>query len=122
MHWQNHADLRAWEDAVQARRLPTSRGFVLDADGRVRSAVINRLMCDGTIDLHKLGSEHGLDAETYFARELERLELLPELASYDRGSHSIQTTALGRLLVRNVCMMFDRYHEATDELRYSATI
>jgi oxygen-independent coproporphyrinogen III oxidase len=122
MHWQNHGDLPAWQDALAARRLPVARGFLLDEDDRARAALIGHLMCDGAVDLGQLGDEHGLDPETYFARELACLEQVQELASYDRFTRTIQTTTIGRLLVRNVCMVFDRYHQVTDEARHSSTI
>ncbi len=110
MHWQNSADLGTWEQGITARRLPVERGFVLDADDRARGALINKLMCDGEADLTELGTEYGLDGETYFARELASLSAIPDLASYDTETHTIHTTPMGRLLVRNVCMVFDRYH------------
>jgi oxygen-independent coproporphyrinogen-3 oxidase len=121
MHWQNHADLADWEAAIAARRLPVARGFVLDEDDRARAALINRLMCDGSVDLAQLGRDYELDANVYFARELDTLVKLDELASYDGGV--VRTTPLGKLLVRNVCMVFDRYnHEHQEAARYSSTI
>jgi oxygen-independent coproporphyrinogen III oxidase len=123
MHWQNHPDLPQWADAIAARRLPIDRGFVLDEDDRARAALIERLMCDGSVDLDKLGRDHALDPETYFQRELMTLGELSELAGYDREQRTIRTTPMGRLLVRNVCMVFDRYHQqAAVEPRYSRTI
>ncbi|HEU0035846.1 MAG TPA: oxygen-independent coproporphyrinogen III oxidase [Kofleriaceae bacterium] len=127
MHWQNHADLAAWEQAIAARRLPVERGVVLDEDDRARRALIGQLMCDGEVELESIGREYGLDAETYFARELASLDQLAELASYDRAEHRIRTTDMGRLLVRNVCMVFDRYYQPAPadggtEQRFSSTI
>lgn len=123
MHWQNHAELPDWEAAIAARRLPVERGFVLDQDDRARSALINRLMCDGGVDLARLGREFDLDPEVYFARELGSLANLGELAEYDRAEHLIRTTPMGRLLVRNICMVFDRYnHDNQEQTRYSSTI
>jgi oxygen-independent coproporphyrinogen-3 oxidase len=111
MHWQNHAELPAWEHDIDQQILPVARGFELDDDDRVRRAVIGQLMCDGEVDLGRLGGEHGFDAATYFAREISALGSLGELARYDRGAQTVRTTALGRLLVRNICMVFDRYHQ-----------
>ena len=122
MHWQSYADLPDWEAAIAARRLPVERGFALDEDDRARGALINRLMCDGGIDLARLGHEYGLDPDVYFARELASLRDLDELAIYDRASHTIHTTPMGRLLVRNICMVFDRYHHDKEQTRYSSTI
>jgi oxygen-independent coproporphyrinogen-3 oxidase len=130
MHWQSHAELPAWERAIDQQVLPVARGFELDDDDRVRRAVIGRLMCDGEVDLGRIGGEHGLDAPAYFARELAALGALGALATYDRGAQTVRTTELGRLLVRNICMVFDRYHrdarpasEAPDrQPQFSSTI
>jgi len=110
MHWQSHAELPAWERDVAAGALPVARGVSLSDDDRVRRAVIGRLMCDGEVDLGGIGLEHGLDDQAYFARELTAIAGLAELATYDRATHRIHTSELGRLLVRNVCMVFDGYH------------
>lgn len=122
MHWQNHTELPQWEADIAARRLPVERGYVLDEDDRTRAALINRLMCDGSVDLARLGTEYGLDPEVYFARELGSLSNLDELAVYDRDAHTIRTTPMGRLLVRNICMVFDRYHHDQEQSRFSSTI
>lgn len=112
MHWQNHAELPAWEHAIEGQALPVARGFDLDDDDRVRRVVIGQLMCDGEADLGRIGDEHGIDAAAYFATELAALGSLGELAGYDHRTRTVRTTALGRLLVRNICMVFDRYHHA----------
>jgi oxygen-independent coproporphyrinogen III oxidase len=122
MLWQNHAMLPAWEDAITAQRLPALRGFVLDADDRARAALIDRLMCEGSVDLGRIGREHALDPETYFAAELAELRRLRELARYDPARRAIETTPMGRLLVRNICMVFDRYHRRAEEARFSPTL
>ncbi|HEX5063908.1 MAG TPA: oxygen-independent coproporphyrinogen III oxidase [Kofleriaceae bacterium] len=119
MYWQNFGDLAPWEDAIGAQRLPVQRGAELDADDRIRRTLIERLMCDGEADLDQLESRFGIAPLDYFARELERLAAEPALANLDR--HTIRTTPLGKLLVRNVCMMFDRYHRE-DASKFSTTI
>ncbi|MBL0215324.1 MAG: oxygen-independent coproporphyrinogen III oxidase [Myxococcales bacterium] len=123
MFWQNHTLLPQWEAAIDARHLPVRRGFILDRDDRVRRELIERLMCDGTVDLTALGRRYDVDTETYFAGELHNLTALGELAAYDRVNHQITTTPMGKLLVRNVCMVFDRYFNAgTERPQFSSTI
>lgn len=122
MHWANHTDLEAWERDLAAGRLAVARGMVLDADDQVRAALVNRLMCDAALDLDRLGAEHGIDAERYFAAELEALGELADLARYDPATRGISTTPLGRLLIRNVCLVFDRYARPGVASRFSATI
>lgn len=123
MFWQNHTLLPQWEQAIDARQLPVRRGFVLDRDDRVRRDLIERLMCDGSVDLTSLGQRYDVDADTYFANELHKLKALGDLASYDRTSHQITTTPMGKLLVRNICMVFDRYFNDTETRpQFSSTI
>jgi oxygen-independent coproporphyrinogen-3 oxidase len=110
MHWQSHSDLPAWEHSVAAGQLPVDRGFVLDSDDRLRRAIIGELMCRGEVELAQVAADHGADAASYFAREIAALGALDELARYDAAAGVVRTTPLGRLLVRNICMVFDRYH------------
>ena len=120
MFWQNHGELAAWQRDLSAAQLPIERGVVLDSDDRIRRALIERLMCDGEADLGALAERFGIDPLSYFATELDELSRHGELASLDVPARTIRTTAMGKLLVRNVCMMFDRYYRAGD--RFSSTI
>lgn len=116
MIWQNHAELPVWQRAL-ADGLPIARGYALDADDRVRRDVICALMCYGAADVAAIGRAHGVDGPAYFASELAALD--PALAQYDADG-TLSTTPEGRLLVRNLCMVFDRYHAPST--RFSSTI
>lgn len=109
MHWQSYSELSVWEQRVTAGQLPVERGFMLDDDDRLRRAIIGELMCHGEVELGRVAADHGVDAASYFAREIVALGALRELASYDPAAGCVRTTPLGRLLVRNICMVFDRY-------------
>ena len=123
MFWQNHTLLPAWERSLDERKLPVRRGFILDRDDRLRRDLIGKLMCDGDVDLNALGRPYDIDAKSYFAVELAAMRALTDLANYDEGTQRISTTPMGKLLVRNVCMVFDRYfQEATERPQFSSTI
>jgi oxygen-independent coproporphyrinogen-3 oxidase len=124
MFWQNHTELQAWESAVANACVPVARGTELDEDDRIRRMLIERLMCDGEVDLGMLAQRFGIDPVSYFAAELAALRQQGELVSFDHEARTLRTTALGKLLVRNVCMIFDRYqrNEASLEARFSSTI
>jgi oxygen-independent coproporphyrinogen III oxidase len=112
--WQNHAEQGRWAANVRAGELPVHRGRALDADDRIRQLVITRLMCDGALDFAMVDDRCAIDFEAYFARELERLTGagFTELVEVDRAGRRLRATPLGRLLVRNLAMVFDRYLEA----------
>jgi oxygen-independent coproporphyrinogen-3 oxidase len=118
--WQNSGELAPWRDALVAGHLPSERGIPLDRDDQLRRDVIGKLMCDGEVALAELGRSYDVDALDYFAPELQQLADLADLASFDGAT--IRTTSMGRLLVRNVCMVFDRYFQPAGEARFSSTI
>jgi oxygen-independent coproporphyrinogen-3 oxidase len=107
--WQNKGDLGAWEQSIHDRVLPAERGLVLDRDDQIRRTVIGQLMCEGTLAFSEIEREFGIDMPTYFPAELAAVAAQAELASVDPAAREIHTTPLGKLLVRNVCMAFDRY-------------
>jgi oxygen-independent coproporphyrinogen-3 oxidase len=61
--------------------------------------------------------------KSYFAAELERLRVLERDGLLNIGEEWIGVTARGRLLIRNICMVFDRYLQLRPEpQRYSKTV
>jgi oxygen-independent coproporphyrinogen-3 oxidase len=124
---QNEKTLAAYYERLDRGELPIARGIALGADDLLRRAVISRLMCDFELDYAALALPAGVDARTYFAAELERLRPLEELGLLCSGSKGLRVKMRGRLLIRNICMAFDRYlyapkPEGPAPLRHSRTI
>jgi oxygen-independent coproporphyrinogen-3 oxidase len=109
-YWQNHVDVAAWTQEVEAGRLPVVRGVALGADDELRRFVIMRLMCDGHVDFAEVEARYGIDFAAAFGSELTTLAAEhTALASIDRARGSIVATPLGHHLIRNVAAVFDRY-------------
>lgn len=106
---QNLRDLRAWEAAIDADRLPLWRGLELDRDDEIRADVIQQLMCGGQIDIAAVEGRYDIDFQSYFAEALERLRPLVADGLVTVVGSYIVTTPRGRLLLRIVAMCFDRY-------------
>lgn len=106
---QNCKKLEDYYAAVDAGRLPIQRGIALDFDDRVRRAVIQELMCHAVVDRDAIGTRFGIDFDDYFRTELERLRSLERDGLVEAGPQRIALTAAGRLLMRNVAMVFDAY-------------
>ncbi|TBW37233.1 oxygen-independent coproporphyrinogen III oxidase [Siculibacillus lacustris] len=105
---QNDPDIGRWRRAVEAGRLPTAKGRALDADDRLRAAIIERVMCDWEVDLAAVCAAHGVGIDAV-ADAFERLDepLGDGLAVLD-GSRLVVTEA-GKPLVRIVAAAFDVY-------------
>ncbi len=107
---QSHRKLEDWQNAVREHGLATMRGHQLTRDDIERRWVIGRLMCHGELraDEFEVIFDHSFASR--FARELQQLvpfaaDTLVELAP----DGSIVVAPLGRLLVRNIAMVFDAY-------------
>ena len=105
---QNLAETGAYARAVAAGTLPVARGYALDGEDRLRAAVIERLMCDLTVDLAELAREHGRPAD-HLAPELLRCRGFARdgLARID-GSR-LTVLEPGRPALRVVAATFDAH-------------
>jgi len=124
---QNEKTLSAYYARLDQGVLPIARGIALSADDLIRRTAINRLMCNFILDYGDLPLPSGVTGPEYFADELERLKPLEALGLLCVGSRGVRVRMRGRLLIRNICMVFDQYlHQPRVEgpqvLRYSRTI
>ena len=110
---QNVKKLTTYYEAIEAGRFPIERGYLLDADDKLRRFVIAELMCNFRVDRAAVSARAGMAFEQYFAEEIEQLAggpIADGLATLD--SERLELTEPGRLLVRNVAMIFDRHLRA----------
>jgi oxygen-independent coproporphyrinogen-3 oxidase len=120
---QNVRALDEYYDSLERERLPVMRGLELSRDDLARRAVIMALMCHGGVCVESIEIAHLIDFGSYFARELEELECYAELGLVNIAPDWISVTPEGRLVVRAICMVFDRYLRAErDRSRYSRVI
>lgn len=119
---QNVKELEEYQRQLSAGRLPVYRGIRLDADDRLRREVITRLICHFELDMRAIECEFAIDFAGYFAAELDDLAAMQHDGLLDLGADTITVRPVGRLLIRNVCMVFDRYLRGSSERRYSRII
>ncbi len=120
---QNHRALEDYYDALDRGELPVMRGIELTADDLVRRAVIQALMCQFALSKESVEVAYLVDFDRYFAAELEELRDFAALGLVTIEDGWITITPKGRLLVRGLCMVFDRYLRHQREVRrYSRVI
>ena len=109
---QNVKTLDEYYARLETDEIPVMRGIELSADDLVRRAVIQALACHFEVSKEGISIAHLIDFDSYFAVELAELEKMENesLVAVDR--EWITVTPRGRLLVRAVCMVFDRYLRA----------
>ena len=120
---QNMRTLDEYYARIDAGELALFRGIELTRDDELRRAVITQLICNFTLDMDAVGREWDIRFGDYFAGELGRLQVMARdgLIAIDDGV--IDVLPAGRLLIRNICMVFDRYLGAAGQTaRFSKVI
>lgn len=106
---QNQRYLKSYYDLLDNDRLPLMRGLIPTAEDRLRRTVIGHLMCQGVLDFAALGQQFDIDFARHFAREIERLKPMEADGLVELAADAIRVQPLGRLLIRNIAMVFDEY-------------
>ncbi len=122
-YYQNHKELDDYYGALDAGRLPALRGMELTPDDLVRRAVIQALTCHFRLSIESIELSYLIDFRKYFADELADLRRLADEGLVELAPDWIVVTPKGRLLVRAICMVFDRYlRERRERATYSKVI
>jgi oxygen-independent coproporphyrinogen III oxidase len=120
---QNARTLADYYKRLDANELPIVRGVELTRDDLVRRSIIQALMCHFELSREAIEVAYLLDFDTYFAEEMAELEQLERAGLLRIESNWISVTPKGRMLIRSICMVFDKYLRRNgDGLRYSRTI
>ncbi len=120
---QNLKDLPGYYAALDSGQMPVMRGVVVNADDHLRRDVINQLICHFELDFARIEHSHQIDFKVYFADELNELKSMQGDGLLQLGENGITVLPAGRFLIRNICMVFDRYlREKSQPAGYSKVI
>lgn len=118
---QNHKARDKYYRAIDEGGLAVARGVALSQDDEIRRFVITEIMCNLRLDLDKVSALYQIDAEKYFASEWQQLAPLAADGLIRLQARTMQVENLGRLLIRNIAMVFDAYLQA-EKHRFSQVI
>lgn len=109
VYYQNEHDINAYSKAVDTRSSAIRRGVQLSTDDQIRRAVITQLICHFELDPKPIEKLFGIDFKEYFSEEQTELQHFVQDGLIELDEQRITVTAAGRLLIRRICMAFDRY-------------
>lgn len=121
---QNEKTEKEYFEALDQNLLPVTKGYRLNEDDQLRRFVIMRLMCDFELDFARIEQQFSIDFTSYFASSLVALQKMAEDQLLSLDAKKLVVHPLGRLLIRNIAMHFDRYLETQESQvnRYSKTV
>ena len=119
---QNYKGLDDYYQAIDAGHLAVFRGVELSEDDELRRDVITRLISHFHLNFGKIEAQWGIVFKEYFADELVRIQPMVEDGLLELTATDLTVTAAGRLLIRNICMVFDAYLKQGMQNRFSKVI
>lgn len=120
---QNAVTTMEYQVMIDNGNLPVKKGVVVDDDDLLRAAVIQALMCYDKLSFDEFDAKHGIEFRKYFAAELNQLTSLTQDDLVRVDNEAIEISSKGRLLLRNIAMVFDRYIDIpTNANRFSKAI
>ncbi|MGB5569024.1 MAG: oxygen-independent coproporphyrinogen III oxidase, partial [Sedimenticolaceae bacterium] len=106
---QNTRTLDDYYARIDAGELAIFRGIELSRDDELRRAVITQLICNFALDMDSVARDWDIRFQDYFSAELARLDRMSQDGLVSIDGNNITVLPAGRLLIRNICMVFDRY-------------
>ncbi len=120
-YMQNEKQLDAYQDAIE-KGSAVVKGYRITRDDRIRRHVIMSLACQGRVSLLDLRQRFDVHPRLYFAAEWPALQTLENDGLINLDDRFIQVTAIGRLLLRPICMTFDAHLKGTPQSRFSRVL
>ena len=106
---QNQKDLKTYYEQVLSQRHALWKGLSLDSDDLLRREVIKQLICNFRLDVSTIESEFGIRFSEYFKDDIKLLQTFIDDELVEMTEKELLVTLRGRLLIRNICMCFDKY-------------
>jgi oxygen-independent coproporphyrinogen-3 oxidase len=106
---QNTTDINVYHEQLRENKLPIYRGYETRSSDILRRYIIQQLICFFRLDIGNIEQRWSIKFNDYFAPELKRLEPMQVDGLLVVTNDEIRVLDEGRLLVRNICMVFDRF-------------
>ena len=106
---QNVKTIDEYDTLISAGKLAVFKGVDLDDDDKLRRAVITHLICHFELTFATIEQQFDIVFADYFASELDKIQAMQTDGLLQLSEQGIQVEVAGRLLIRNICMVFDKY-------------
>jgi oxygen-independent coproporphyrinogen-3 oxidase len=105
---QNQVAIGAYSDAIATGRLATAKGYAMTEDDVLRAEIIERIMCDFSVDVGAVCARHGSGADAVL-KSVPRLKQLVSDGVVEIEGSSLKVPDKSRFLVRSVAAAFDTH-------------
>lgn len=108
---QNTKDILVYQESWKNRRSSVNRGLLKTCEDCLRGLIIERIMCEGKLDIGEIERNWQIDFRQHFAKALSKIEAMAADGLYRDSGDLIELSEIGRVFSRNIAMAFDEYME-----------
>jgi len=108
-YFQNYKDLKNYEAAIDAGKLPTFRGVILSDEDVIRKYIIMEMMANFSFDIKRFEKKFGINFFEKFENEIKELQEFVDEGLVEITPEKIKVNKTGSLLIRNIVLPFDEY-------------
>ena len=119
---QNLKTMDDYTARIDAGELAVMRGIILTDEDELRREVISQLMCHYRLSIKAIENTFGVDFGAHFEPELRALDLMQQDGLLTVSDDEILVNPVGKLLIRNIGMVFDAYLRQSKQQRFSRVI
>ena len=123
IYTQNFKTEKEYYNSIDYDTLPIAKGYKLSDDDHLRREVIMKLMCNFELDINETEKKFKINFNDYFSWGMNNLKQFEDDNLVRLKKDKITVTEMGKLLIRNITINFDKYIESKeDTAKYSKTI
>lgn len=119
---QNSKAMAEYIDNVNSGIIPVFRGIKLTDDDILRREIINQLICHFELNINEIEKVFKINFEDYFSAEIPQLLSMQKDKLVKVTTDYINVFPEGKMLIRNICMVFDSYLSHSNQQRFSKVI
>lgn len=123
---QNERDLASYYRLIDNTGIATTKGYRVNDSDKLRRHIIMSIISDMKLDILECNQQFRIDFSKLFATQLKALRPMEADGLVSITEQEIAVTIKGRPFLRNICMPFDAYLDATQSGKtppeFSATL
>lgn len=119
---QNHKSLKDYYQVIDRGALPVSKGIKLGRADMLRRDTIMQIMSNFQLEKAEIENKYQIDFDNYFYAEINAIKSLEQDGLVNLFTDRIEVTPIGRLLVRNIAMLFDNRSQLNRAQKLSKAI
>jgi oxygen-independent coproporphyrinogen-3 oxidase len=119
---QNERVLDEYYRRLDQDELPIAKGLQLTQDDKLRGAVISQIICNLELNTLEVEKKFNISFADYFSQELMALKPMESDGLIRWHDAKLRVTEQGRVMLRNICMPFDKYLQEQSVIKFSKAL